>query len=496
MSGQFNESNDAEPDPPRERREFSKDEFDRVIQAAEVSRTTWGAMRGRDRAMLYLTGGATGFDDTDLACLKLESFNLDSDPPTVTVAAPYGKRRCDDVRKIPRDVAERLRPWLTRQPRDDFLFVVPYDSGAMLRADQAAAREAWLNAAPDANERAEREKSDFLCVAVSDKPPDRADYVTRFKEAFDLWRWFVWAGEEELEEKWGYSDPPGAGMKVTRIERVTGDNGEMVEQRVEWPEGVAEYESDWKRFLENKRVRADNAIDLSRLCDDAPFLLSDHGQTPLEDFDDDAECLRNDVAEAIILLQEVEPYQLTPDDDDSDLMASFFEEVFSWSYDASNRLFHYLIDHPFHRLRRLNLPGAPCKPDWPFDLIAVGGFGVAEALQELDKLRLWLDGHIAAGDAKTIEHADARPIDPNAMLAPRDLARRYKRPQSAVEKALQRWRAKNPSRSPRDWLEVSDRGPRDPQFLYRVGALEPVILGIKCRANVRRKKTPSRRTGV
>ena len=54
----------------------------------------------------------TGFRANELRSLTPESFDLDADPPTVTVQAAYSKRRRDDVQPIRPDLADALRPWL------------------------------------------------------------------------------------------------------------------------------------------------------------------------------------------------------------------------------------------------------------------------------------------------------------------------------------------------------------------------------------------------
>lgn len=50
-----------------------------------------------DREMLYLVSLYTGLRASELASLTQESFALERDPPTLTVAAGYSKRRREDV---------------------------------------------------------------------------------------------------------------------------------------------------------------------------------------------------------------------------------------------------------------------------------------------------------------------------------------------------------------------------------------------------------------
>ncbi len=62
--------------------------------------------------MLYRIAVGTGFRRNEIRSLTRESFDLDADPPTVTVEAAYSKRRRRDVQPIRRDLADLLRPWL------------------------------------------------------------------------------------------------------------------------------------------------------------------------------------------------------------------------------------------------------------------------------------------------------------------------------------------------------------------------------------------------
>jgi integrase len=48
-------------------------------------------MTGPDRAMLYRVAVGTGFRANELRSLTPESFDLDANPPKVTVEAAYSK---------------------------------------------------------------------------------------------------------------------------------------------------------------------------------------------------------------------------------------------------------------------------------------------------------------------------------------------------------------------------------------------------------------------
>ena len=117
-----------------ERRALTVDELRRLIDAAERAQSKRG-ISGPDRAMAYRLAAGTGFRVGELRSLLPSSFNLDADPPTVTVEAGYSKRRREDVQPIRRDLAEALRSWLATQEPGERVLRLPKDSARMIRAD-------------------------------------------------------------------------------------------------------------------------------------------------------------------------------------------------------------------------------------------------------------------------------------------------------------------------------------------------------------------------
>lgn len=118
---------------------------------------------GPDRAMAYRVALGTGFRAKELRSLTPASFNLDGNPPTVTVQAAYSKRRRLDIQPIRSDLADILRPWLSQFDSDEHPFAaMPERTARMLRDDLDEARGRWLDEATTDAERAERERSDFL----------------------------------------------------------------------------------------------------------------------------------------------------------------------------------------------------------------------------------------------------------------------------------------------------------------------------------------------
>src|SRR5262249_33077177 len=71
---------------------------------------------GPDRFALYAAACGTGFRASALASLTPGSFDLESDPPTVTLAARKNKSRKVKVQPLPADVAELLRAYLAGKP--------------------------------------------------------------------------------------------------------------------------------------------------------------------------------------------------------------------------------------------------------------------------------------------------------------------------------------------------------------------------------------------
>jgi len=98
----------AKTDHRRVRRVLSADELRELIDNAQNSPKRFG-MTGPERAMLYRVAVETGLRSSELRSLTVVSFDLDADPPTVTVGAAYSKRRRDDVLPLRPELATALR---------------------------------------------------------------------------------------------------------------------------------------------------------------------------------------------------------------------------------------------------------------------------------------------------------------------------------------------------------------------------------------------------
>ncbi len=129
-------------DRRHDRRPFSETELTAILQAANAGPVV-RRMKGPDRAMLYSVAGYTGLRASELASLMPESFDLDPEPPTVTVQAAYSKHRRQDVLPLHPSLVALLRPWLASKPADQPVWPGNWakgkEAGAMLKHDLKAA---------------------------------------------------------------------------------------------------------------------------------------------------------------------------------------------------------------------------------------------------------------------------------------------------------------------------------------------------------------------
>jgi len=134
--------------------------------------------------MAYRLAVRTGFRLSELRSLTPGSFDLDSDPPTITVSAAYSKHRRQDIQPIRRNLAELIRPWLEDKPYRQPVLRLPDKAAQMLNADLRRARARWIGGVPGTAERHLRRESDFLRTVdhenrVCDFHAWRHTYITR-----------------------------------------------------------------------------------------------------------------------------------------------------------------------------------------------------------------------------------------------------------------------------------------------------------------------------
>ncbi len=129
-------------DRRRVRRALSESELAKLITATFDAPKRYG-MTGPERAMAYRFAAETGLRASEIRSLTLASFELDGNPPTVTVAAAYSKHRRDDTLLLRPSMAAELKgPFAAKLPGIP-AFLLPEKAARMLRADLQGAGIAY-----------------------------------------------------------------------------------------------------------------------------------------------------------------------------------------------------------------------------------------------------------------------------------------------------------------------------------------------------------------
>ncbi len=123
-------------DRRQDRRAFGDDELRSLLETTRNA-TTRFKMTGSGRALLYRLAAETGLRAGEIRSLTPQSFDLEGEPPTVTVEAGYSKHRREDVQPLPPNLAADLRTVLADRSATSPVFTMPYPSGVvrMLKAD-------------------------------------------------------------------------------------------------------------------------------------------------------------------------------------------------------------------------------------------------------------------------------------------------------------------------------------------------------------------------
>ena len=80
-------------DRRHDRRALAADDLRSAIQAARGSEREFRGLAGANRAVLYSIACVSGFRASELASLCPDAFDLDGDPPTITLAAEHAQRK-------------------------------------------------------------------------------------------------------------------------------------------------------------------------------------------------------------------------------------------------------------------------------------------------------------------------------------------------------------------------------------------------------------------
>jgi len=121
--------------------------FDQAVKLIAITRTLKPrhGMTGEDRSWFYVLGAVTGLRRGELQALTPESFNLDRNPPVVSLPGCDTKNSDDAIQPLPSHVVPGLRFWLANKPTERPLWPAITNTAAMIRKDLEAA-----GIAPDA----------------------------------------------------------------------------------------------------------------------------------------------------------------------------------------------------------------------------------------------------------------------------------------------------------------------------------------------------------
>ncbi len=103
----------AEVDVRRKRRALSAEEFSRLVRSARDSGKSIQRYDGETRARIYTLSYMTGLRKNELASLTPRSFDLQANPPTITVEAGASKHRRKDVLPLHPELVAQLHGWLS-----------------------------------------------------------------------------------------------------------------------------------------------------------------------------------------------------------------------------------------------------------------------------------------------------------------------------------------------------------------------------------------------
>ncbi|MGA2253573.1 MAG: site-specific integrase [Thermoguttaceae bacterium] len=137
----------TEVDIRHPRRALTVAEVGQLLASARDSQTTIFRVDGEQRARIYFLAYMTGLRKNELASLMPRSFDLDAEPPTVTVEARYSKHRRKDVLPLHLELVAELRKWFAEMAAGDKLFpkLAGKDTAQMVKHDLEKAGIAYRN---------------------------------------------------------------------------------------------------------------------------------------------------------------------------------------------------------------------------------------------------------------------------------------------------------------------------------------------------------------
>lgn len=131
----------ARLDTRRRRGELTPLEVSRLLTTAATNRSTFRALSGPARAMLYRVALGTGFRASERAALVPRFFDLDAPPPAVVLPAEFTKNRNGAVQPLAADLAADLRDYLRNRSEKEPVWPGTWHKKAaeMMGADLEAA---------------------------------------------------------------------------------------------------------------------------------------------------------------------------------------------------------------------------------------------------------------------------------------------------------------------------------------------------------------------
>jgi len=145
------------------RRFLSHDEWNWLDSITRQSAERFG-MTGLERALLYATAIQTGLRSNELRSLTRGKLHLTGETPFILADAARTKNGKPARQYIQPELAAEFSQRTGKKLGGAVVFSMPskFDVADMLRADLDAARSAWLDTFQNAQERIERDASDFL----------------------------------------------------------------------------------------------------------------------------------------------------------------------------------------------------------------------------------------------------------------------------------------------------------------------------------------------
>jgi len=106
------ELRNTEVDVRKKRRALTQDEMSRLVDAACSSTKSYQCDSGEQPARIDLLSYLTGLRKGEIASLTPESFQMESEPPTLTLEAKSSKHRKKDVLPQHQQLVSLLKEWL------------------------------------------------------------------------------------------------------------------------------------------------------------------------------------------------------------------------------------------------------------------------------------------------------------------------------------------------------------------------------------------------